>query len=398
MSFDDDLKKAFERHSLERDPSPDAWANIETNVRRAQRRKVLLVGAVSAMALVAAVAIVPTLATSSVPEETFATDQPTPFPTPSPSVEPTPEPTVEETPQPTPEPARAAPPERYVALVNGAIHLHSTVTGERLRVLLPRDDDVVRRSPVVADDTVYFVEEPFQDRSGGCNTRIRAVSFDGEARTVARGSAVAFSQDGSTMAYVSVPDAPDCQKGGIVVVDLEAGSKRLWAWREWDKAYVPEFTAVHSLAWHPDGRHLLFAITVGDPGVEHFLLDTTEGNDILDARRLNTSDEAARGADLSSAAFTADGSRFIVIEQIHHEGEQPRSLWEIDVETGQKLDRLLRTDLQVEDLAVSRRGGWFLMASVRYPENDPGNEPVVYLWDGAGEPRVLSKGGQEVAW
>jgi hypothetical protein len=61
MSFDNDLKQAFKRHSGDVSPTPGAWTGVERRIRRSHRIRAALATAGGAAAIVAAVVVVPSV-------------------------------------------------------------------------------------------------------------------------------------------------------------------------------------------------------------------------------------------------------------------------------------------------------------------------------------------------
>jgi hypothetical protein len=59
MSFDQDLKQAFERHAGDVSPTPGAWTGVERRIRRSHRVRAALAAATGTAAVIAAIFVVP---------------------------------------------------------------------------------------------------------------------------------------------------------------------------------------------------------------------------------------------------------------------------------------------------------------------------------------------------
>lgn len=81
MSFDNDLKQAFERHSGDVSPTPGAWTGVDRRIRRSHRIRTALATAGGAAAIVAAAIVVPKIVSNpSRIENPIESPSPTPAP------------------------------------------------------------------------------------------------------------------------------------------------------------------------------------------------------------------------------------------------------------------------------------------------------------------------------
>ena len=381
MKFEERINDSV-RDALERRPSDlGAWERFVKRVGRQRTTRYAVTALVGAAAVAAAIVFVPRLG-----NDRNVTPIETPSLTSMPST----------TPSPTATPASV--PDEIVAIAtegtsnaDDRIVVVSTATGNVVRVLAEAKPDAGPHTPSFAPElslspdgsTVYFVR---MGEHFGCDEQIVSVPFaGGSEHVVVQGHAPALSPDGRYLAYSGKGLEPNCQQNPLVVRDLTNGEERRWTWAAEHPDDPYQGGGAFGLAWAPDSRHLAFYRNDGDPHWVTSVLDTSQGETLLDARLVGSQDEG-----WWAPRYLGDGTLALLhtVESIHSNPGGRQRVIQVDPSNGNVLSLLAPPAAGVTDLAVDRSGTFLVYVST---------DGVFRVQDGEAI-RVTTGAYQAVAW
>lgn len=230
---------------------------------------------------------------------------------------------------------------------------------------------------------------------------IHRVRADGTTEMVAEGADPAMSPDGDKLAYTQAavnrarnPEA--ALKDELVVRDLTSGEERTWETAAVDD---PGLRAdVRSVSWDPQSQKLAFELVFED-GSEVRVLDTTQGESLLDSRELEAPDGTAyrlptyRGRKGTLAVVRTRGGHDPDIDP------QESTIAEVDPDTGEVVATLVDPAGMVRGLDFDATGE-HLLFTVEPTDTERQTGPTrLFAWSGDEATRVpLEREPVAAAW
>ena len=273
-----------------------------------------------------------------------------------------------------------------------AITLRRSADGSVVRQLVPPLDGGYRLWLRTQGQDVYYVEDPGEGVRTGCEDTIYRVSRTGGSPVeIADGFSPAISADGRWLAYATAITSSGRCRGDrgadLVVRDLRSGAERRWVKQPYDGQYpFPRYTRPYPSAWLPDGRRLIYSLTIGDPASQLFVLDRTQGDGILDAREIPHDRHDIR-------AVLGAGDHTLVLTHQEHEGPRPSAFRRLDIGSGE-MSGVRRLGIEVQSPDADATGRFVIMRGHDLDDYSA----ATWVWDRRGEARRIGAGYQAVAW